>query len=72
MVSTRGPSEKGSELKWYIAGEEEMLAAFRDAGIKFAHKQVTVNVPESFTGDRAALAAEGAAALAAQDAKPAG
>ncbi len=59
---------------WMIqkAAYTKIIKAFRDAGIKFAHKQVTVNVPESFTGDRAALAAEGAAALAAQDAKPAG
>jgi hypothetical protein len=54
------------------AAYTKIIKAFRDAGIKFAHKQVTVNVPESFTGDRAELAAEGAAALAAQDAKPAG
>lgn len=59
---------------WMIqkAAYTKIIKAFREAGIKFAHKQVTVNVPESFAGDRAALAVEGAAALAAQEAKPAG
>lgn len=59
---------------WMIqkAAYVRIIKAFRDAGIKFAHKEVTVNVPESNAGDRAALAAEGAAALAAQEARPAG
>ncbi len=57
---------------WMIqkAAYTKIIKAFREAGIKFAHKEVTVNVPASFDGDRAALAAEGAAALAAQEAKP--
>ena len=44
----------------------KILKAFRDAGNKFAHRQVTVNVPQAADGEKAALAAEGAAALAAQ------
>jgi len=53
---------------WMIqkAAYAKILKAFREAGIKFAHKQVTVNVPQPLDGDRAAIAAEGAAALAAQ------
>ncbi len=56
---------------WMIqkAAYAKILKAFRDAGVKFAHKEVTVNVPAAFDGDRAAMAAEGAAALAAQEAK---
>jgi len=54
---------------WMIqkAAYTKIIKAFREAGIKFAHKEVTVNVPDSFEGDRAKLAAEGAAALAARD-----
>jgi len=53
---------------WMIqkAAYAKILKAFREAGIKFAHKQVTVNMPQSIDGDKAAIAAEGAAALAAQ------
>jgi len=52
---------------WMIqkAAYAKILKAFRDAGIKFAHKQVTVNVPKSVEGENAAVAAGGAAALAA-------
>ena len=48
----------------------KILKSFREAGIKFAHKQVTVNVPASTAADEASIAAAGAAALAAHDAKP--
>jgi len=48
------------------AAYTKILKAFREAGIKFAHKQVTVNVPAlSHTNDEAMAAAAGAAALAA-------
>jgi len=57
---------------WMIqkAAYTKIIKAFREAGIKFAHKEVTVNVPPGFEGDRATLAAEGAAALAARDSAP--
>ena len=48
------------------AAYTKILKAFREAGIKFAHKQVTVNVPPSQNGDEAKTLAAGAAALAAQ------
>ena len=45
----------------------KILKAFREAGIKFAHRQVTVYVPPSAGGDAAAnVAAAGGAALAVQ------
>ena len=47
------------------AAYTKIIKAFREAGIKFAHKQVTVNVPSSQMGDEAMAAAAGAAALAA-------
>ena len=47
------------------AAYTKIIKAFREAGIKFAHKQVTVNVPGSPMGDEAMAAAAGAAALAA-------
>ena len=51
------------------AAYTKILKAFREAGIKFAHKQVTVNVPAlSHTNDEAMAAAAGAAALAAASA----
>jgi small-conductance mechanosensitive channel len=46
------------------AAYTKIIKAFREAGIKFAHKQVTVNVPASQVGDEAMAAAGGAAALA--------
>jgi small-conductance mechanosensitive channel len=48
------------------AAYTKILKAFREAGIKFAHKQVTVNMPPSQNGDEAKTLAAGAAALAAQ------
>ena len=50
------------------AAYAKIIKAFREVGIKFAHKQVTVNVPQSIDDDRAAIAAEGAAALVVQSA----
>ena len=47
------------------AAYTKILKAFREAGIKFAHKEVTVNVPASQLQDEAMAAAAGAAALAA-------
>jgi small-conductance mechanosensitive channel len=47
------------------AAYTKILKAFRDAGIKFAHREVTVNVPALPTNDEAMAAAAGAAALAA-------
>jgi len=41
---------------------DKIIRAFRDAGIRFAHRQVTVNVPEG--GDAAATTAAAGAALA--------
>ncbi len=53
---------------------DKILKAFKDNGIKFAHRQVTVLVPGSEDEAAAAKAAAGAAALAAAQAegKPAG
>ncbi|MDX1376866.1 MAG: mechanosensitive ion channel, partial [Burkholderiales bacterium] len=52
---------------------DKILKAFKDNGIKFAHRQVTVLVPGSENEAAAAKAAAGAAALAAAqaEAKPA-
>ena len=47
------------------AAYTKIIKAFREGGIKFAHKQVTVNVPASQMNDEAMAAAAGAAALAA-------
>ena len=47
------------------AAYTKIIKAFREAGIKFAHKQVTVNVPASQMNDEAMAAAAGEAALAA-------
>ena len=44
---------------------DKIIAAFRAAGIKFAHKEVTVNVPPSYGDDDRARAVAGAAARAA-------
>jgi small-conductance mechanosensitive channel len=52
------------------AAYTKILKAFRDAGIKFAHKQVTVYVPHSENDDATTTAAAGAAALAAQPVNP--
>ncbi|HET7097011.1 MAG TPA: mechanosensitive ion channel family protein, partial [Casimicrobiaceae bacterium] len=53
------------------AAYTKILKAFREAGIKFAHKQVTVNVPAlPQTNDEAIAAVAGAAALAAAAAPP--
>jgi len=59
---------------WMIqkAAYAKILKAFRDAGIKFAHRQVTVYVPPSAGGDESAKAAAGAAAAAAQSPQPPG
>jgi small-conductance mechanosensitive channel len=54
------------------AAYTKILKAFRDAGIKFAHKQVTVYVPHSENDDATTTAAAGAAALAAQPVNPPG
>ena len=43
----------------------KILKAFREAGIKFAHRQVTVYVPPSQEADEAARAAAGGAAPSA-------
>ena len=54
---------------------DKVIKAFKDNGIKFAHRQVTVLVPGSEDEAAAAKAAAGAAALAAAQAaegKPAG
>ena len=54
------------------AAYAKILKAFREAGIKFAHKEVTVNVPALPHGnDEAMAAAAGAAALAAAAAQEA-
>jgi small-conductance mechanosensitive channel len=52
------------------AAYTKILKAFREAGIKFAHKQVTVYVPPSQMSDEARTAAAGAAALASAPADP--
>ena len=52
------------------AAYTKILKAFREAGIKFAHRQVTVYVPPSQNDDGKAAAA-GAAALAAAAPDPA-
>ncbi len=52
------------------AAYTKLLKAFREAGIKFAHRQVTVYVPPSQEGNEAARAAAGGAALAATAADP--
>jgi small-conductance mechanosensitive channel len=44
---------------------DKIITAFRAAGIKFAHKEVTVNVPPGLAGDETAKAVAGAAARAA-------
>jgi small-conductance mechanosensitive channel len=44
---------------------DKIISAFRAAGIKFAHKEVTVNVPPSYGDDDKARAVAGAAARAA-------
>ena len=51
------------------AAYTKILKAFREQGIQFAHKQVTVNVPASQMSDEAMAAAAGAAALAAASTK---
>ena len=52
---------------------DKIITAFRAAGIKFAHKEVTVNVPQGPMTDETALAVAGAAARAtiAESPKPA-
>jgi small-conductance mechanosensitive channel len=52
---------------------DKIITAFRAAGIKFAHKEVTVNVPQGKGGDDTTKAAAGAAARAvlAEAPKPA-
>jgi len=47
---------------------DKVLKAFKENGIKFAHRQVTVLVPGSEDEAAAAKAAAGAAALAAAQA----
>ena len=44
---------------------DKIIKAFRDAGIKFAHKEVTVNVPHGAITAETATAVAGAAARAA-------
>ena len=44
---------------------DKIIKAFRDAGIKFAHKEVTVNVPQGAITAETATAVAGAAARAA-------
>ena len=43
---------------------DKIIKAFRDAGIKFAHKEVTVNVPQGTMTDETVKAVAGAAARA--------
>ena len=53
---------------------DKILKAFREAGIKFAHREVTVNVPQTDLTAEQARAAAGAAAravIAAEAPKPA-
>jgi hypothetical protein len=52
---------------------DKIIAAFRAADIKFAHKEVTVNVPPSYGDDERTKAVAGAAARAtiAEAPKPA-
>ncbi len=50
---------------------DKIISAFRVAGIKFAHKEVTVNMPRSESGDETAKIA-GAAARAAISDEPKG
>jgi len=50
------------------AAYTKIIKAFREAGVKFAHRQVTVNVPASAMSDEVMAAAAGAAALAAASA----
>jgi small-conductance mechanosensitive channel len=52
---------------------DKIIKAFRDAGIKFAHKEVTVNVPQGALTGETVKAVAGAAARAAiaEPAKPA-
>ncbi len=52
---------------------DKIIKAFRDAGIKFAHKEVTVNVPQGSLTDETVKAVAGAAARAtiAEPPKPA-
>ena len=52
---------------------DKIIKAFRDAGIKFAHKEVTVNVPQGqFSGDTVkAIAGAAAGAAIAAPPKPA-
>jgi len=56
---------------WMIrkAAYLKIIKAFRDAGIEFAHRQVTVYVPPSQSGSDAAAAGAAALAAAAGDAK---
>jgi small-conductance mechanosensitive channel len=51
------------------AAYTKIIKAFREAGIKFAHREVTVNVPASHMNDEALASAAGAAALAAASAQ---
>jgi small-conductance mechanosensitive channel len=50
------------------AAYTKIIKAFRDAGIKFAHKEVTVNVPAMQANGEEMAARAGAAALAAASA----
>ena len=51
---------------------DKILKAFREAGIKFAHKEVTVNVPRGFDDDEEkAIAGAAARSVIAEPAKPA-
>jgi len=52
---------------------DKIIKAFRDAGIKFAHKEVTVNVPQGASAETVKAAAGAAARAVIADAeKPAG
>jgi len=51
---------------------DKIIRAFRAAGIQFAHREVTVNVPPSEGGAETAKAVAGAAAVAIADAKAGG
>ena len=67
---TARPGGQGQPYMIQKTAYTKILKAFREAGVKFAHKQVTVNVPPSSMADEAGIAAVGAAALAAHDSKP--
>ena len=67
------PSRSTTSFMMRRVAYDKIIAAFRAAGIKFAHKEVTVNVPPAYGDDDRARAVAGAAARAviAEPPKPA-